>query len=96
MVRCGEEEILIDPGTCTYVGEQKWRDWFRGTEAHNTVRLDSRDQAHGRRPFRWANLPDVTILSWKTNAKRDAIEGECRYRGFTHRRTVEFQKPDTS
>jgi hypothetical protein len=94
VVRAGEEEILIDPGTCTYAGEQKWREWFRGTEAHNTVRVDGRDQATPAGPFRWANHPEVTILSWKTNAKRDAMEGECRYRGFTHRRSVEFQKPD--
>jgi hypothetical protein len=94
VVRSGDEEILIDPGTCTYVGEQKWRDWFRSTDAHNTVRIDGRDQATAAGPFRWTNHPEVTILSWKTNAKRDAIEAECRYRGFTHRRSVEFQKPD--
>jgi hypothetical protein len=94
VVRSGDEEILIDPGTYTYVGEQKWRDWFRSTEAHNTIRIDGRDQATAAGPFRWANHPEVAILSWKTNAKRDAIEGECRYRGFTHRRSVEFQKPD--
>ena len=57
VVRSGEEEILIDPGTCTYVGEQKWRDWFRGTEAHNTVRMDGRDQATAAGPFRWADHP---------------------------------------
>ena len=94
VVRAGGQEILIDPGTCTYVGEQKWRDWFRGTEAHNTVRVDGRDQATPSGPFRWTNHPQVSILSWKTNAKRDALEAECRYRGFTHRRSVEFQKPD--
>ena len=94
VVRSGDEEILIDPGTCTYVGEQKWRDWFRSTDAHNTVRIDGRDQATAAGPFRWANHPEVAILSWKTNAKRDAMEAECRYRGFTHRRSVEFQKPD--
>jgi heparinase II/III-like protein len=94
LVRSGNEEILIDPGTCTYVGEQKWRDWFRSTDAHNTVRIDGRDQATLAGPFRWANHPEVAILSWKTNAKRDAMEAECRYRGFTHRRSVEFQKPD--
>jgi len=94
VVRSGDEEILIDPGTCTYVGEQKWRDWFRGTEAHNTVRIDGRDQATAAGPFRWTNHPEVTILSWKANAKRDAMEAECRYRGFTHRRSVEFQKPN--
>ncbi len=94
IVRSGEDEILIDPGTYTYVGEQRWRDWFRGTEAHNTVRIDGRDQATTAGPFRWTNHPEVTILSWKTNAARDAIEAECHYRGFTHRRKVEFQKPD--
>jgi hypothetical protein len=93
VVRSGDAEILIDPGTCTYAGEQKWREWFRSTEAHNTVRVDRRDQATASGPFRWSNAPEVSILSWKTNAQRDAIEAECRYRGFTHRRMVEFQKP---
>ena len=27
----GKEQILIDPGTYTYVGEPQWRNWFRGT-----------------------------------------------------------------
>jgi hypothetical protein len=94
VVRSGDRDILIDPGTCTYVGEQKWRDWFRGTEAHNTVRIDRRGQAVAAGPFRWAEHPQVSILNWKTNATRDLVEGECRYRGFTHRRSVEFQKPD--
>jgi len=94
LARSGQEEILIDPGTCTYVGEQKWRDWFRSTEAHNTVRVGGRDQATAAGPFRWANHPEVAILDWKTNAKRDAIVGECRYCGFTHRRSIEFQKPN--
>jgi len=94
VVRSGAGEILIDPGTFTYVGEQKWRDWFRGTEAHNTVRIDRRDQAVAAGPFRWNEHPQVSILSWKTNATRDLLEAECRYRGFTHRRSVEFQKPD--
>jgi len=94
VARSAGDEILIDPGTFTYVGEQKWRDWFRGTEAHNTVRIERRDQAATAGPFRWNNHPQVSILNWKTNATRDLIEAECRYRGFTHRRSVEFQKPD--
>ncbi len=94
VVRNGDEEILIDPGTYTYVGDPKWRDWFRGTAAHNTVRIDGQDQATVSGPFRWANRPDAAILSWKTNAERDLLEAECRYGGFVHRRRVEFQKPD--
>lgn len=94
VLRSDGEEILIDPGTYTYVGDPKWRDWFRGTDAHNTIRVDGHDQATASGPFRWASRPEVTILSWKTNAERDLLEAECRYGGFVHRRMVEFQKPD--
>jgi hypothetical protein len=94
VVRSGDDEILIDPGTYTYVGDPKWRDWFRGTAAHNTVRIDGLDQAGPTGPFRWANRPKVTIHSWETSADHDLLEAECRYAGFVHRRRVEFQKPD--
>lgn len=94
VVRWGDEEILIDPGTYTYVGDPKWRDWFRGTAAHNTVRIDGLDQAVAAGPFRWANRPEVRIDAWKTNSECDVLEAECRFAGFTHRRRIEFQKPD--
>jgi hypothetical protein len=94
VVRSGDDEILIDPGTYTYVGDPKWRDWFRGTAAHNTLQIDGLDQAATAGPFRWANRPEVAIHSWKTNLERDLLEAECRYAGFTHRRRIEFQKPD--
>ena len=45
----GDQEILIDPGTYTYVGDPKWRGWFRGTGAHNTIRVDGLDQATAAR-----------------------------------------------
>jgi hypothetical protein len=93
VARSGEREILIDPGTYTYTGDPAWRDWFRGTEAHNTIRINRLDQAQAAGPFRWTNLPQVEVLSWETNAARDVLEAECCYRGFTHRRRVEFQKP---
>jgi hypothetical protein len=94
VVRAGDDEILIDPGTFTYVGDPKLRDWFRGTAAHNTVQIDGLDQAIPAGPFRWANRPEAKIHSWATNAERDILEAECHYSGFTHRRRVEFQKPD--
>jgi hypothetical protein len=39
------QPVLIDPGTYTYYGEDRWRDYFRGTAAHNTVRIDGKDQS---------------------------------------------------
>jgi hypothetical protein len=92
MVRAGAEEILVDPGTFTYSGPE--RDWFRGTGAHNTIRIDGLDQASPVGAFAWANPPEVSIVSWTTDADCDLLEAECRYAGFVHRRRVEFQKPD--
>jgi hypothetical protein len=94
IVRKSDEEILIDPGTYTYVGDPHWRDWFRGTAAHNTIRIDGIDQAIASGPFRWTHHPAVEILSWTTGTALDVLEAECEYAGFVHRRRVEFQKPD--
>ena len=52
ILRSGADEILIDPGTYTYTAEPEWRDWFRGSSAHNTIRIDRRDQAVMAGPFR--------------------------------------------
>lgn len=93
ILRAGDDEILIDPGTYTYTGDPEWRDWFRGTSAHNTIRINGLNQAAIAGPFRWTQQPEVAILDWQTNSTRDVLEAECRYAGFTHRRRVEFQKP---
>ena len=39
------KELLVDPGTYCYHTEREWRDYFRGTAAHNTVRVDGIDQS---------------------------------------------------
>ena len=47
------EEVLVDPGTYSYWRDQKWRDYFRGTSAHNTVRVDGLDQSVSGGRFMW-------------------------------------------
>ncbi|PYP89152.1 MAG: hypothetical protein DMF61_04070 [Blastocatellia bacterium AA13] len=44
---------LVDPGTFVYTGDEKMRDWFRTTEAHNTVAVDGRSQSQPAGPFSW-------------------------------------------
>jgi hypothetical protein len=37
--------VFIDPGTYSYYSGDFWRNYFRGTSAHNTIRIDSQDQS---------------------------------------------------
>jgi Heparinase II/III-like protein/Heparinase II/III N-terminus len=93
VLRRGEEDLLIDAGTYTYVASAKWRDWFRGVAAHNTVRIDGLDQATPGGPFRWEDKPGVEVISWNTGEECDFLAAICRYRGFEHLRRILYVKP---
>ncbi|MGE5646331.1 MAG: alginate lyase family protein [Acidobacteriota bacterium] len=94
VARLGAEEILIDPGTYTYVSDPEWRDRFRGSAAHNTVRVDGRDQATPAGPFRWLDTPQVQIREWRTGPAQDKLDATVRYGGVEHRRRLLFLKPN--
>ncbi len=93
VVSIGTEPVLIDPGTYTYVGDPAARDWFRGSAAHNTIRVDGRDQAIATGPFRWNDKPLVRLREWSSTDTEDVLDAECEYGGFTHRRRIVFEKP---
>jgi hypothetical protein len=92
--RSDGREMLIDPGTYTYVADPVERDRFRGSAAHNTVRIDGRDQAVPGGPFRWEHKPSAGVNGWSTKPDRDWLDATCDYGGFTHRRRILFLKPD--
>ena len=94
VARLGDREVLIDPGTYTYVADPAERNHFRGSAAHNTIRIDGRDQAIPAGPFRWNEKPAVAIRQWTSSAGRDSLDASCTYAGFTHRRRVVFLKPE--
>jgi len=94
VARRGDHEVLIDPGTFTYVGNAADRDWFRGSGAHSTIRINGLDQATPVNPFRWENQPSATVLEWTTSDAEDFLDAQCVAQGFTHRRQVRFLKPD--
>jgi hypothetical protein len=55
---------LIDSGTCCYTSAGDERNLFRGTGAHNTLRVDGVDQAVPAGPFAWNHRPSVRVESW--------------------------------
>jgi hypothetical protein len=57
----GGEQCLVDPGTYSYWRERKWRDYFRGTSAHNTLRVDGLDQSVGGGRFLWLKKAAAAI-----------------------------------
>ena len=67
--------FLIDPGTYSYVSGSKDRDWFRGTGAHNTLRVDSLDQAVPDGPFAWNSIPNVKAETWLNGETFDFFVG---------------------
>ena len=55
------EPCLVDPGTYSYWQEEKWREYFRGTSAHNTVRIDGLDQSTPGGRFMWLRKARASI-----------------------------------
>lgn len=91
----GGEELLIDPGTYAYHTQKKWRDYFRGTAAHNTVQIDGLDQSEIGGNFMWLRKANAQIKCHDLNGAIQIFEGE--HDGYarladpvTHRRRIEF------
>ncbi len=92
------EAFLVDPGTYCYTAEPTWRDHFRGSQAHNTLVIDSRSQADVRGPFSWRRRPVAKVRGWKSTSSYDVVDGvhdaysDGKVR-LSHRRRVVFLKP---
>jgi hypothetical protein len=78
----GGQELLIDPGTYAYHTQRKWRDYFRGTSAHNTVKIDGMDQSEPGGNFMWLRKADAVCEAWLSNVEKDCFVG--RHDGYAH------------
>lgn len=91
------EPCIVDPGTYSYA-DTRWRNHFRGTAAHSTVRIDGQDHAVPAGPFRWEQRPGARLRRWVSTDTFDLADADHdAYRGLTdpvtHRRRVFFAKP---
>jgi len=71
----GGLEFLVDPGTYAYHTHGPWRRYFRGTSAHNTVRVDGRDQSQSGGNFMWLEKARAGCSLWSNTRERDLFEG---------------------
>jgi hypothetical protein len=90
---------LVDPGTFAYTASKQWRNYFRSTQAHNTLVIDEQGQANPGGPFKWLNLCPARLEKWATLSNLDYACGiHDGYRRLTdpvvHRRRIVFVKPD--
>ena len=69
------QPLLIDPGTCEYVGDGPERDLFRGSSFHNTLVVDGADQSQPKAAFTWERLPQVSPQAWTTGENFDLFVG---------------------
>ncbi|MBI5605853.1 MAG: alginate lyase family protein [Deltaproteobacteria bacterium] len=69
----GGKPVLIDPGTYLYHDGGAWRDYFRGTRAHNTIEIDGLDQGQSGGPFMWLTKPETGIREISIGPDRASI-----------------------
>jgi len=86
-------ELLVDPGTFVYNGSPEWRNYFRSTAAHNTVRVDGRDQAEQGGTVRWNGRWISRVTGEYSLPGIEYVEGEHdayaqQAHGIVHRRRV--------
>lgn len=93
----GGREFLIDPGTYAYHTDAQWRSYFRGTAAHNTLRIDGQDQSQPGGNFLWLKKARAGCSLWRNTPGQDVFEGW--HDGYTrladpvvHRRRIVLDK----
>lgn len=94
----GGEEFLIDPGTYAYHRDRVWREYFRSTAAHNTLRIDGREQSVSGGNFMWRSKASARCEHWQSDEQRDEFVGS--HDGYLslsdpvlHRRRLQLDKP---
>jgi len=67
------KEFLIDTGTYAYHTKEKWRNYFKGTSAHNTAMVDNLNQSVIGGNFMWLEKADVEVELVSINDEYDYI-----------------------
>jgi len=67
------QPFFIDPGTCTYRTDDPYRNYFRGTSAHNTLRVDGEDLSVAGGGFLWTRKARCHDIVWKGDTETPTV-----------------------
>lgn len=83
------QNLLLDPGTFSYNLRPPWAGYFVGTQAHNTVSVDGKDQMQKGPRFMWMGWTKARCLEFTSGPGHARFVGEhYGYRPVVHRRQV--------
>jgi hypothetical protein len=89
--------VFVDSGTYIYHTDTEWRNYFMGTFAHNTIRINKLNQATIAGPTLWLDHYKSKVLETHNDEQYDKViaqhDGYSRY-GIKHTREIIFHKTD--
>ncbi len=90
---------LVDPGTYTYTGDRAARDWFRSSQAHNTLTVDDASSSLAAGVFTWRTQAECKLSKWIDAPRFAFAEGvhdgyRCLEPPVEHRRAALFLRGD--
>lgn len=90
----GGVPFFIDPGTYVYHTDYKWRKYFRGTLAHNTITINGLDQSEQAGAFLWTNKAKTFVKKWdsKKNILLALHDGYKKRLNVIHERKLELSE----
>ncbi len=82
--------VFVDPGTYCYHTDLKWRHYFKGTSAHNTLTVDGEDQSGYSGPFLWTDHAKCHNLIFEPGqyTVQASHDGYLKRFGVTHTRRI--------
>ena len=82
------KSLIIDPGGYGYYDDE-FRRYFRSTRAHNTLRVDERDQSETFGILGYGKLAEVSLENWSFEGPLEKVSASHRgYEPLLHRREI--------
>ncbi len=94
-MRIDGNDYFTDPGTYTYHSEPEWRAYFKGTLAHNTIRIDGIDQATNAGPCLWLDHYKSIVETYEDDEEQTLVKAShdgYHSLGIVHQRSYLFDK----